>query len=272
MSTDTILDFDPAGVVAPLPVEVVEVVQVEPAAPMPVEPVEPVEPDFAALIERERERLQDAEAELDRILTETVWDGMGKTIARAEEAVTIIKRKIRSLELRRLEALATADARLQAARRAHVEEVAAEVDSSIAELAERLRVLVESIETAKGALRDAAALADKIRLQRRSVRLRANNGEQAAFEEGRSLPTFGLMQLLEKPIAAFCLDLVQAYPGAALHAGISRETVTLARPIPRDFTVPLARVRRGFAIDPAVALRATGKFGGQRPADDGDAD
>ncbi len=253
-----------------------------PAVPMPqAEPAEPAviadkpddaEPDFAAMLQRAREQLQDAEAELDRILTETVWDGMGKTIARAEEAVAIARRRIRSLELRRQSAADTAEAKREAARRAHVERVAAEVDDTIAELAERCRVFVEAVETARGALADAAGLADKIRLQRRSVRLRANNNELAAFEEGRSLPSFGILQLLEKAVAVNVLDLATAYPGAALHVGITRETTMLARPIPRGFDVPLARVRRGFAIDPDVALRATGKFGGQRPADDGDAD
>lgn len=275
MSTETILDFDPAGVVAPMPVEAVEPMQVEkPADAEPVEPVEPVpvEPDFDELLERERARLVDAEAELDRVLTETVWDGQGRTVARAEEAVAIARRKIRSLELRRLEALATVAAKREAARRAHVEQVAAEVDGSIAELAERCRVFVESIETAKGALADAAALADQIRLQRRSVRLRCNNGEHAAFEQGRSLPTFGILQLLEKTVAACVIDLAAAFPGAGDAAGITRETTMLARPIPRGFDVPLARVRRGFAIDPGTAMAASGRYGGQRPAGDDDAD
>lgn len=253
-----------------------------PAVPMPAaEPAEPAvapekpadaEPDFEALIERERERLQDAEAELDRVLTETVWDGMGKTIARAEEAVAIARRRIRSLELRRQSAADTADAKREAARRQWIEGVAAEVDDTITELAERCRVFVESVETAKGALRDAAALADKVRLQRRSVRLRCNNSELAAFEQGRSLPTFGLMALLEKTIAVNVLDLATAFPGAAPHIGVTRNVVTLTRPLPRDFTAPLARARRGFAIDPDVALRASGKFGGAYQPDDGDAD
>lgn len=257
MSTDTVLDFDPAGVVAPLPPEPVEV---EP------EPVEPVEPDFDALLERERERLADAETRLDEVLLTTVFDGQGRTIEKAEAAVAIARRRIRSLELRRLEALATADAKLEAARRAEVERVAQQVADEIDELSERCRVFLESIETAKSTLADAAALADKIRLQRRSVRLRANNSELEAFEQGRSLPTFGLMQLLEKTIAANILDLAQAFPGAAPHIGITGNAVTLASRNQRGFEVPLARVRRGFAIDPDTALQATGKFGGQRPA------
>lgn len=259
MTTTSVLDHDPAGAV-PMPAE-------EPAD----KPADAAV-DYDALIERERERLQDAEAELDRVLTETVWDGMGKTIARAEEAVAIARRRIRSLELRQQQAADTADAQKQAARRQWIEKVAAEVDGSIAELAERLRVFLESIETAKGALGDAAGLADKIRLQRRSVRLRANNGELAAFETGRSLPSFGILQLLEKAIAVNVLDLATAFPGAAEHVGITGNAVILARPIPREFDLPLARVRRGFAIDPDVALQATGRFGGQRPAGDDDAE
>lgn len=266
MTTDSVLDHDPAGVVAPLPVEVVDVVE-----PETVEP-ETVEPDFEALLERERERLADAERRLDEVLLTTVFDGQGRTIEKAEAAVAIARRRIRSLELRRQSAADTAEARKQAARRVWIEEVAAEVDDTIAELSERCRVFVECVETAKSALRDAAAVADKIRLQRRSVRLRANNGELEAFETGRSLPTFGVLQLLEKAVAVNVLDLATAYPGVAVHAGITGNAVTLARPIPRGFEVPLARVRRGFAIDPAVALRATGKFGGQRPAGDDDAD
>ncbi|MFZ1415494.1 MAG: hypothetical protein WAS73_13070 [Defluviicoccus sp.] len=262
--TDSVLDHDPVGVV-PLPVEVVEVVEPEPVQ------VEPVEPDFDALIERERERLADAEAELDRVLLVTVWNGMGRTIEKAEAGVAIARRKIRSLELRRLEALATADAKREAARRKWIEEVAAEVDDTIAELAERCRVFVESVETAQGALRDAAALADRVRLQRRSVRLRCNNGELAAFEQGRSLPSFGLMALLEKTVAVNVLDLATAFPGAAPHIGVTRNAVTLAKPLPRSFDLPLARVRRGFTIDPGTALQATGKFGGQRREDDDDA-
>lgn len=257
MSTDTVLDFDPAGVVAPLPPE---------PAVAPAEPADD-EPDFAALLERERERLADAEARLDEVLLTTVFDGQGRTIEKAEAAVAIARRKIRSLELRRLEALATADAKLEAARRAEVERVAQQVADEIDELAERCRVFLESIETAKSTLADAAALADKIRLQRRSVRLRSNNSELEAFETGRSLPTFGLLQLLEKTVAVNVIDLAQAFPGAAPHVGITGNAVALAKPIPRSFDAPLARVRRGFAIDTDQALRATGKFGGQRRED-----
>lgn len=260
---ESILDFE-----AQKPTDAVDVAAL---AVMPAEPpAAPAadDPDYAAMLERAQAQLADAETRLDEILTTTVHDGMGKTIERAELAVTVAQRKIRSLELRKAEALATKAAEKEAARRAAVEKAAAEVETALAEISERTRVLLESIATAKGALSDISRLADTVRMQRRAANLRAPNAEIMAFERGRALPTFSLPMLLEKGVAANVIDLAHALPGVAKTLGIDADKTMFWRPVARDFEAALARATKEFCVEPAQALICTGKFGGQRDNDD----
>lgn len=260
---ESVLDFEaqkPAGAVD------VAALAVMPAEP----PAAPADdgPDYATQLERAQAQLADAETRLDEILTTTVHDGMGRTVEKAELAVTVAQRKIRSLELRKAEAAATKAARKEAARRAEVEKAAAEVETALAEIGERIRVFLESIATARGALHDITALADAVRLARRAANLRAPNAEIAAFEAGTALPTFSLPMLLEKGVAANIVDLAHGLPGVAKALGIDANATAYWRPVARDFEAALARVCREFQVDPAQALSCTGKFGGSRKGAD----
>ncbi len=255
----SVLDFEAQKPVPP--------VYVEPAAETPAAPADDG-PDYAAQLERAQAQLADAETRLDEILTTTVFDGQGKTVEKAELAVTIAQRRLRSLELRKAEALATKTAAKEAARRAEIEKAAAEVETALAEIAERLRVFLESIATARGALHDITALADTVRLARRTANLRAPNAEIAAFERGDALPTYSLLMLLERSVACNLIDVAQAFPGVAKALGLDGETTAYLKPVPRDFEAALAHVQRQFQVDPAQALSCTGKFGGQRDNDD----
>ena len=253
-----------------------------PAVPMPpAEPAEPVEVvevvekqdddavNFEALIARERERLADAETRLDEVLLTTVWDGQGKTIARAEEAVAIARRKIRSLELRRLEALATADAKLEAARRAEVSAVAQQVDDTIAELSERCRAFREGIDAVKGALHDIALACERIRKLRKGVKLRTRNRDIATFEAGGDVTPHPPAALIAAPIATNLRDVARVVDGVAVALGLPlvQPVDKTAPPPARDFEVALQRFRKEFLVDPDQALSCTGRWGGGAPAD-----
>ena len=253
------LDYDAAGVV-PLPVEPVEVVEVE---------VVEAEIDFEALIERERERLQDAETRLDEVLIGNCWDGMGRTVLKAEEAVAVAKRRIKSLELRQQQAADSAAAKAQAARRAEVSAVAQQVEDAIDELAERTRTFLEGIDAVQGSLHDIALACERIRKLRKGVKLRTRNRDIATFEAGGDVTPHPPAALIAAPIATNLRDVARVVDGVAAALGLPlvQPVDKTAPPPARDFEVALQRFRKEFLVDPDQALSCTGRWGGGAPAD-----